>query len=559
MAESGDSPESSKNALKKAAKAAEKARIKAEKAAKELQLRQHEQDVQDPAANNYGDSPNTLAHDLSFPWVKLSHDIEKWEDQSCAFRVVVENARIQSAKLAFLTLSQSLESIQMVVAEDPGLISRPMIRFAGSIPPQSVCTVYATIRRTKEIVKSTTIQHFELHAHKIFIISKAQMQLPLQPADSERPLPQEEKVDPDDQDNQVPRLLLLEVKTTLADQDNQVARPLVSLNTRLNNRVLDLRSRVNHCIYIIKDGVDSLFQEFLRSQGFIRIHTPKIIGAASEGGSNVFSLNYFNRTCYLAQSPQLYKQMAIQGRFPRVMEIGPVFRAENSQTARHLTEFTGLDMEMEILADYHEVVDMLEQLMLFIFNGLATRYAKETELVRNVYTTVESFKLPKVGHVPRIEFSEGIRMLREAGEVLGDDDDLTTPQERKLGQLILEKYNSDFYTLDHFPAAVRPFYTQPSAHDARISNSYDMFVRGQEILSGAQRIHNYDLLVSRIKDLGMDPDADGLRDYVEGFRYGCAPHGGGGLGLERIVQFYLGLPNIRLASLFPRDPGRVMP
>jgi aspartyl/asparaginyl-tRNA synthetase len=134
----------------------------------------------------------------------------------------------------------------------------------------------------------------------------------------------------------------------------------------------------------------------------------------------------------------LYKQMAIQGRFPRVMEIGPVFRAENSNTARHLTEFTGLDMEIEILDDYHEVVDMLERLMLFIFNGLAEKYAKETELVRNVYA-VEPFKLPQAGSIPRIDYSEGIKMLREAGETVGDYDDLTTPQEKKLGHLVLEK------------------------------------------------------------------------------------------------------------------------
>jgi len=213
---------------------------------------------------------------------------------------------------------------------------------------------------------------------------------------------------------------------------------------------------------------------------------------------------------------------------------------------------------MEILDDYHEVVDMLERLMLFIFNGLGERYAKETELVRNVYA-VEPFKLPEAGRVPRIEFSDGISMLREAGEIVGDHDDLTTPQEKKLGQLVLEKYNSDFYTLDKFPTAIRPFYTMPSDKDKNLANSYDMFMRGQEILSGAQRIHSHSLLLGRIQERGMNPAANGLRDYVDGFRYGCAPHGGGGFGLERIVQFYVGLPNIRLASLFPRDPSRVVP
>jgi len=240
------------------------------------------------------------------------------------------------------------------------------------------------------------------------------------------------------------------------------------------------------------------------------------------------------------------------------MEIGPVFRAENSNTVRHLTEFTGLDMEMEILEDYHEVVDILEKLMLFIFNGLNERYGKETELIRKVYA-VEPFKLPAVSNIPRIEFSEGVKMLREAGETLDDYDDLTTPQEKKLGQLILEKYNSDFYTLDQFPTAVRPFYTMPSKKNKSYSNSFDMFMRGQEILSGAQRIHIHDLLIERIREHEMSPDSDGLRDYVEGFKFGCPPHGGGGIGLERIVQFYLGLPNIRMTSLFPRDPSRVLP
>jgi aspartyl-tRNA synthetase len=249
--------------------------------------------------------------------------------------------------------------------------------------------------------------------------------------------------------------------------------------------------------------------------------------------------------------------MAVGARFPKVFEVGGIYRAENSNTARHLCEFTGLDMEMEILDDYHEVFDMLERLMLFIFNGLNERYAKEIELVRNVYP-LEPFKLPPADQVPRINFAEGVEMLRAAGEALDDFDDLTTPQEKKLGQLVLEKYGSDFYTLDQFPLGIRPFCTMPSVH-SKLSNSYDMFMRGQEILSGAQRVHTFELLVQRIKEMNMDPEADGLRDYVNAFKYGISPHGGGGLGLERVVQFFLGLPNIRLASLFPRDPGRVLP
>jgi aspartyl-tRNA synthetase len=261
----------SKNALKKAAKAAEKALAKAQKAADhELQLRQRSQDAAgvDPAASNYGDRPETEAHDQAFSWAQLSQ-VAEFEDQTAVFRVVVENARVQSAKLAFLTLAQGLETIQMVVAasEVPAaLVSRPMVKFAANIPPESVCTVYAVVKRTEEIVKGTTVQNFELHATKIFVVSRAELSLPLQPADSERPLPLDDKT-----------------SAAVAEGENQVAAPLVSLNTRLNNRVLDLRAKINHCIFVVKDGVDALFQEFLRSQGFIRIHTPKITGAPSEG------------------------------------------------------------------------------------------------------------------------------------------------------------------------------------------------------------------------------------------------------------------------------------
>jgi len=221
--------------------------------------------------------------------------------------------------------------------------------------------------------------------------------------------------------------------------------------------------------------------------------------------------------------------------------------------------------------NYHEVVEVLENLMLYIFNGLRTKYKRETDLVRSIYH-VEEFKLPEAGKVPRIPFSEGIQMLRDDGLEIGDYDDLSTPDEKRLGALVLKKYGSDFYVLDQFPLNIRPFYTMPShtapAHqkdskdpNAGYSNSYDFFMRGQEILSGAQRIHDAEFLCKRMKEhvTPVDPTSEGLRDYVNAFRYGCPPHAGGGIGLERIVMLWLGLPNVRLASLFPRDPNRVAP
>jgi nondiscriminating aspartyl-tRNA synthetase len=465
-----------------------------------------------------------------------------------SFRAVVENARNQSAKLSFLVFRETLNTIQAVVAASDSL-SRQMVKFAGSVPSESIVLVHGLVKKTPEPVKSATISHLEIHVKKLYVVAKADSQLPMQVSDAERPLPLEGE----------------EAK------EDESGRPIVTLNTRLNNRVIDLRGKHNRAIFAIKDGVTALFQEFLRGQGFIGIQTPKLLGAPTEGGANVFSVDYFATKAFLAQSPQLYKQMMIAARFERVMEVGPVFRAENSNTARHLTEFTGLDLEMAFEEDYHEVVEVLENLMLYIFNGLRTKYKRETDLVRSIYH-VEEFKLPEAGKVPRIPFSEGIQMLRDDGLEIGDYDDLSTPDEKRLGALVLKKYGSDFYVLDQFPLNIRPFYTMPShtapAHqkdskdpNAGYSNSYDFFMRGQEILSGAQRIHDAEFLCKRMKEhvSPVDPTSDGLKDYVNAFRYGCPPHAGGGIGLERIVMLWLGLPNVRLASLFPRDPNRVAP
>ncbi|KAF2654109.1 aspartyl-tRNA synthetase [Lophiostoma macrostomum CBS 122681] len=534
--------EPSKNALKKAQKEKEKAEKKAAAKARELAERQKKDaaDAEDVSKDVYGELPLCGSKDFKptgTPREDLSK-VDQVEDKEITFRCWVENARPQGAKLAFLNLRQGLNTVQAVVAASEKL-SKQMVKFAQNISTESTLAVTGLVKRVKEPIKSATIKDFEIHITKLFVEVKAEVPLPLQVEDAERPLPSDE-----------------------AGQDEKESdgRPLVGLNTRLNNRTIDLRAKINHAIFVIKSGVCSLFQEFLSQQGFTLIHTPKIQGAAGEGGANVFELKYFDRSAYLAQSPQFYKQMLIASRFQKVMEIGPVFRAENSNTARHLTEFTGLDLEMEFQENYHEVMGVLEDLMLFIFKELNNRYKKETDLVRSAYH-VDEFKLPESGKVPRIPFQEGIKMLREAGEELGDFDDLSTPQEKHLGRLVLEKYNSDFYTLDQFPLAIRPAYTMPSPANPQLSNSYDMFMRGQEICSGAQRIHNADLLAEQMRkhDPPIDPNGAGTKDYVDSFRYGCPPHAGGGFGLERIVQFWLGLPNIRMTSLFPRDPQRVAP
>jgi aspartyl/asparaginyl-tRNA synthetase len=405
-APSGEPP--SKNALKKAQKEKEKAEKKAAAQARELAERQKKEaaDAEDVSKDNYGELPligSAAFKPTGTPRVDLATAPEN-EDKEVTFRCVVANARVQSAKLAFVNLRQGFNTVQAVVAASEKL-SKQMVKFCGSVSTESTLVVTGLVKRVKEPIKSATIKDHEIHVLKLFVEAKAEV-LPLQVEDAERPLPESGLGDEDE-------------KATEGD-----GRPLVGLNTRLNNRPIDLRAKINQAIFDIKDGVEDAFRSFLKPKGFKSIHTPKILGAASEGGANVFELKYFERKAYLAQSPQFYKQMLIAARRQRVMEIGPVFRAENSNTARHLTEFTGLDLEMEIQEHYHEVMELLGDLMLSIFKELNTRYKRETELVRSAYH-VEEFKLPESGKMPRITFKEGIKMLREAGEELGDYDDLT--------------------------------------------------------------------------------------------------------------------------------------
>jgi aspartyl/asparaginyl-tRNA synthetase len=246
--------------------------------------------------------------------------------------------------------------------------------------------------------------------------------------------------------------------------------------------------------------------------------------------------------------------MVVCGDFERVYEIGSVFRAENSFTHRHMTEFIGLDLEMAFEEHYHEILDVFDELFVHIFTGLETEYAADLEVVHRQYPFEKFQFLPKT---LRLEYKDAVALLRENGVEMGDYDDLSTEIEKKLGHLVKEKYHTDFFMLDKFPLAVRPFYTMPDPKNPKYSNSYDFFMRGEEILSGAQRIHDADMLIERAKEHGVDPES--IKHYVDAFRMGAPPHGGGGIGLERVIFFYLNLGNIRRVSLFPRDPNRISP
>ncbi|KAF3941273.1 hypothetical protein ABW19_dt0200316 [Dactylella cylindrospora] len=522
----------SKNALKKLAKEKEKAEKAAKRAEQEAAAKAAREAANvDTAKENYGKLPlNQSTVRTGATRISIGTLTPEDAGKEVLLRARVHNARAQGNKMTFLELRQQHQTIQALLAvQNDGSVSKQMVKWAASIPSESIILVSGTVAKPEEQIKSTTVQDVEIHITKLFIISEAGP-LPIQIEDASRS----------------------------EEEAQRLGLPITSLATKLDNRVIDFRTVTNQAIFRISSGVCGLFKEFLSARGFVEVHTPKLLGAPSEGGANVFEVTYFDKKAYLAQSPQLYKQMLIAGDFERVFEIAPVFRAENSNTHRHMTEFTGLDLEMAFEEHYHEVMELIGEMFVFIFNGLRERYAKEIATVRKQYP-VEEFKIPKDGKPLVLTFSEGIKMLQEAGRDVEPLEDMSTETEKFLGKLVREKYDTDFYILDKFPLKIRPFYTMPDPTDPNYSNSYDFFMRGEEILSGAQRVHDSTLLAERMKGLGVDPTGPGLVDYVEAFKYGAPPHAGGGIGLERVVFLWLGLGNIRRSSAFPRDPQRLRP
>jgi aspartyl-tRNA synthetase len=408
-----------------------------------------------------------------------------------------------------------------------------MIKYLKSLTVESIIQLQGSVV-TNANVKSCTVQTIELQIDRIHTVSRAESNLPFQIEDAAR------------SENDIE-----------LSQSTDRPYPRLGQEIRLDNRWIDLRVPANNAILRIQSAVCQLFRESLYGQGFIEIHSPKLVAGESESGAGAFTTDYFGQTACLAQSPQLYKQMAISSDFNRVFEIGPVFRAEKSHTRRHLCEFTGLDIEMSINDHYIETLRVVHTMFKYIFNGLETRYKKELEIIREQYTSepVTFTDEPCIIH-----WDEAMDILQNQLKYdIGDGlQDLTGAMELSLGQVIKEKYGTDFFMLDKYPSNVRPFYTMPDPDDKQYSNSYDMFLRGQEICSGAQRCHDPILVQELIKEKNIVP-GDVLLKYIESFQHGVSPHAGAGIGLERVVFLYLNLDNVRKASMFPRDPNRCVP
>lgn len=459
--------------------------------------------------------------------------------------------------MAFVELREERDwAIQGVVAanSEGAPVSKQMVKWIGSLNLEGYILVEAKVVKPQEPVKSVKVSNYELHIAKCYVISPGPQVLGMGLAVANRPV-----TNFDDEDAGGP------VEDVKEGVDNLSLEnvPGASMATHLNNPVMHKRAPVQQAIADVRLAVRKLFVEYLEARDFVQFEAPCLIGAASEGGSNVFGMPYFDKQAYLAQSPQFYKQYEIAGGRKRVLCIGPVFRAENSNTPRHMTEFTGLDLEMEIEDHYHEVRDMLEGVLLHIFRGLQERCAEQIALVRTVYPS-EDFLLPQPGKEVRLTFAEGQALLRAEGPEeyrnVSDEEDMSTPQEKALGALIREKYNTDFYVLDKFPEGARPFYALEDPENPKVTNAFDFFMRGQEILSGGQRIHVPETLEARIRTKGIDPKSQGIKEYVDIFRSaGVPPHGGGGIGLDRVVAWYLNLPSVHLASYYPRTPKRLLP
>jgi len=311
------------------------------------------------------------------------------------------------------------------------------------------------------------------------------------------------------------------------------------IETRLNARYLDLRKSEIAANFQIRAAVSGAVHKHLRREKFLEVQTPKIIASATEGGTSLFEMKYFDKTAYLAQSPQLYKQILMSGGLERVYEVGPAFRAEEHNTPRHLNEFISIDIEMSF-ADDEVVMGVMERLV----DTIARAVAKETEALETLGIEPIEIALP----LPRITYDEAVEMSQGKAEW---GEDLSMEATRA----IAEQMNG-FYFITKWPLSLKPFYIQPD-EDPKYSKGFDFMYNEVEMTSGGQRVHDVNLLRERLKEQGLDPD--GFNHYLDPFRYGMPPHAGWGLGLDRLSMIFAGAKNVRECVLFPRDRTRMTP
>ncbi len=323
----------------------------------------------------------------------------------------------------------------------------------------------------------------------------------------------------------------------------------IQLNTVLDLRPISMRNPKERAIFKVQEGIARGFRECLMKNGFTEIRSPKINFAGAEGGTNIFKLDYFGKEVYLAQSPQLYKQ-ALVGVYQRVFEVAPVFRAEHHDTSRHLNEYTSMDFEMGFINDFTDIMNMEVKVLKYIMDLLKAEYKDELELLH--------IDVPEITEVPSIKFMDAKELIMKKFKYQPQDmKDFDPTEEELLGKYAKKDLNSDFLFVTHYPSKKRPFYTMDDPNDPEFTLSFDLLFRGLEITSGGQRIHDYNQQVEKMVKCGMNPEQ--FETYLMLHKYGAPPHGGLGIGLERLTMHLLGAKNVRETTMFPRDINRVTP
>jgi len=403
--------------------------------------------------------------------------------------------------IAFLILRQRAGTFQATVKKkaNEDLFSR-----ASKIVRESVVAVHGTVQRNPDVRNG-----WELVAVSIDVLSPAAAPLPLPVAD---------KVG-------------------------------AAMDTRFDNRTLDLRKPERRAIFHIRSLVAAALRSYLERHEFIEVHTPKLAGAGAEGGATLFQTDYFGRRAYLSQSPQLYKQMLMSTGLDRIYEIAPAFRAEPSDTVRHVTEFTSFDGEVAWIERQEDFFPFLEGAVAHAIDRVRSEAKADLELLKTA---------PRAVRVPfkQLPYAEALEVLRGHDKRLRDGDDIDTESEKILGKTLADEGHEIFF-LTRYPTAIKPFYVMADPAEPESSFSFDLEYKGDEMASGGQREHRYDLLMSKMKEKGLNPE--NFEFYLKAFRHGMPPHGGWGFGLDRFVQKILDLPNIREAILFPRDRTRLVP
>lgn len=431
-------------------------------------------------------------------------DLENYFDKEIELSGFVENIR-NIKWVQFLVLRDSTDKVQVTI-EKSDENNKEMVELVNNLTVESTIKVTGTLKKNENV----RLRGMEFIPSKIEITSISDAELPINIHDKEAQL----------------------------------------LDQRLDYRWLDLRNEYNFNIFKIQSDMTRFMREFMYSKDFTEIHTPKLIGAASESGSEVFEVKYFDRLAYLAQSPQFYKQMAIASGYDKVFEVAPVFRAENSNTSRHTTEFTGFDVEFAYIDSYRDVMDLEEELLTYTLEKLHDKY---NDLVKNLYG--KEIVVPKV-KFPRVKLSDLYDELEKRYDYKVDEslkNDLTTEAERLSYRYAMDEFNSEFIFVTDFPKEKRAFYHMRKND---VPEGYDLIYRGVEITTGAEREHRYDVLVKQAKEKGLDKDVE---FYLEFFKYGCPPHGGFGIGVDRLTMLVLGLPSIKESMLLFRGPNRLNP